>query len=78
MDMQAIFNILVTFVGALSGWIFKSMQDNIKTSYDKIQAMEVTMAGKYVTTDYLDKQIHAVFDTLRRIEDKLDKKEDKT
>jgi len=77
MDMQSAFNIAIGLAGVLGGWLLRTMQDNIKANGDKIQKLEVMIAGKYPTLEYLDKHMNAVFDLLRRIEDKIDRKADK-
>lgn len=87
MDSQTIINLAFTGAGALAMFIFNgfrtSLQDiknrDIKELretdidlLDKVQRIEVLVAGKYVTNDQLDKKMDAIFSTLRRIEDKQD------
>ncbi len=84
MDWQTAFNVLMILCGALGGYVLKSFGDTMKSLQGadrdltvKVQAIEVLVAGQYVTRDGLDKTISAVFDYLRRIEEKIDKKADK-
>lgn len=80
MDTQTAFNIVLSLVAFLGGWVLNSVRDSIarlqKTDgelADKVQHIEVLVAGKYVTRD----DLQALFSKLDRIETKLDKKVDK-
>lgn len=84
MDSQTAFNIAVALVGALGGWIL----NNLKTSMDalhaadqqlseKVQSIEILVAGTYVKRDDVDKLSNALFAKLDRIEAKIDSKADK-
>jgi len=84
MDMQVLFNILVGLAGFLGGYILFSIKDNLKDLReddqklaDKLQSIEVLVAGQYVTKDDIQKMGTDIFNVLRRIEEKLDKKVDK-
>lgn len=84
MDSQTAFNIAVALAGALGGWVL----NNIKSSMDalhiadqqlseKVQSIEILVAGTYVKRDDVDKLSTALFAKLDRIESKLDSKADK-
>lgn len=84
MDSQTAFNIAVALIGALGGWIL----NNLKTSMDalhiadqqlseKVQSIEILVAGTYVKRDDVDKLANALFAKLDRIETKIDGKADK-
>lgn len=82
--MQNIFNIVVLFATATGGWVLKGLHDAIShlqiadTSLtEKVQSIEVLVAGNYVRRDDLDRSIAAIFTKLDRIETKLDTKVDK-
>lgn len=84
MDIQIAFNIAVALVAFLGGWVLNSLKDSInhlkKTDgqlADKVQHIEVLVAGAYVKKDDIDKLSNAIFAKLDRIEDKLDGKVDK-
>jgi len=84
MDIQTTFNVAIAIAGFLGGWVLNSIKDSIRElsktdalMVDKIQAIEVMVAGKYVTYEMLDKRLGAMFTKLDRIEEKLDKKVDK-
>jgi len=77
MDIQIAFNVAISLIGFLGGYIIKTMQTSIDNCSAKLQNMEVTLAGKYVTTEILERQLNAIEAMLRRIEDKIDQKADK-
>jgi hypothetical protein len=83
-DYQLAFNILLSLVAFLGGWVLNSVRDSVKALHDsdteltnKVQAIEVLVAGQYVKRDDLDKSMAAIFTKLDRIETKLDGKADK-
>lgn len=84
MDLQVAFNVAVALIGVLGGWILKALADELKMlraadllHNDKIQRMEVLVAGDYVRREDLDRFSSAVFAKLDKIEIKLDTKQDK-
>lgn len=84
METQAIFNLAITALGTLSGWLMrimwaemKTLQTNDKNITEKINGIEVLVAGQYVKKDEMDRTMEALFRKLDRIEDKIDKKADK-
>ncbi len=83
-DYQLAFNVLLSLVAFLGGWVLNSVRDSVKSLHDsdevlsnKVQAIEVLVAGQYVKRDDLEKSITAIFHKLDRIEQKLDGKADK-
>ena len=84
MDYQVLFNIVLGLVSFMGGYILYGIRDGIKALQEddralgeKIQNIEILVAGKYVTRDDLQKMGQDIFNVLRRIEDKLDNKADK-
>ncbi len=84
MDYQAGFNILVLIIGGLMGWALSNLRDSFnnlstadKALMEKVQAVEVLVAGTYVKRDELERVYTALFLKLDRIEEKLDGKVDK-
>lgn len=84
MDSQSIINWAFAAVGALLSFILKviwdavkDLQSSDKELVDKVQHMEVLVAGQYVKRDDMDKLGDAIFAKLDRIESKLDGKVDK-
>lgn len=84
MDTQAAFNIVLSLVAFLGGWVLNSLRDSIKSLQrtdgelaDKVQHIEVLVAGSYVKRDDLKELSTALFNKLDKIELKLDGKADK-
>ncbi len=84
MDLQVAFNVAIALLGGLGGWILKSIGDSIKDLRkkdellgDEVHQVHLLVAGSYVKRDELDKHMSAIFEVLRRIEEKLDGKADK-
>jgi hypothetical protein len=84
MDSQTLINAAIALVGVLGGWILKTMSDSIKALQaadtvlaDKVQHIEVLVAGSYVKRDDLSKLSDALFAKLDKIEAKIDTKADK-
>lgn len=84
MDAQTGFNIVLSLVAFLGGWVLNSLRDSIASLHksdaelaSKVQAIEVLVAGQYVTRTELEKLGQALFIKLDKIEAKLDGKADK-
>lgn len=77
-DLQIAFNIAVALIGVLGGWILKALADELKSlraadinHTDKIQRMEILVAGDYVKKSDLERFSNAVFSKLDKIEAKI-------
>lgn len=84
MDNQTAFNILLSLVAFLGGYVINSLNASIRSMQktdsdlaDKVQQIEVLVAGQYVKRDDMDKLASALFAKLDKIEFKLDNKADK-
>lgn len=83
-DFQTLFNVAIGLSGFLGGWILnvmwsaiKDMQKSDKELADKLNHIEVLVAGQYVPRlEYAGFQ-NEIRAGLKRIEDKLDAKADK-
>lgn len=83
-EVQTLLNILLTAGGAICGWIINNLWkrvDNLTIEdsklADKVNAIEVLVAGNYVKKDELERYMNAMFNKLDKIYDKLDGKVDK-
>lgn len=83
-DPQTVINFLFGAVGGLGGWILNNLRQSISSLQsqdtvlaDKVQRIEVLVAGNYVKRAELDTLSSAIFAKLDRIEQKIDKKADK-
>jgi len=84
METQYLINVLFGVIAFLGGWVVRNLQESMTSLRladaeltNKVQAMEVLVAGKYVTWDGLKDVLSPMTETLRRIEQKLDHKMDK-
>lgn len=84
MDAQTAFNLAVGLVAFLGGRVLNSLRDSIRALQksdaelaDKVQHIEVLVAGSYVKRDDLKELSTALFNKLDKIELKLDGKADK-
>lgn len=83
-DTQMIINILLSLVAFFGGWWMKTMWESLNELRsadarltEKVQAIEVLVAGNYVTKSDLNVLTEALFKKLDRIESKVDNKADK-
>ena len=81
---QFVFNILLTLTATLGGWVLRSIHEAVKDLQkndehlaDKIQSIELLVAGNYVQKADMQRAMDALFNKLDRIENKLDRKVDK-
>ena len=84
MDPQTIINAAIALVGFLGGWILKVVWEGVKDLQvvdrlltEKVNTIEILIAGTYISKQDFDKIAAAIFAKLDKIEDKLDKKVDK-
>lgn len=88
MEPQTLINGLFTLAGLLGGWMLNRLwtsvdhlQSQDQSLADKVQRIEVLVAGTYVKRGDLDKALDslgtAIFTRLDRIESKLERKVDR-
>ena len=85
MDIQMILNTLFGVIAVLFGWLARIMWESIKDlqksgsdTAEKVQKIEVLVAGDYVKRADMNKHIDAIFVKLDKISDKIDGKVDKS
>lgn len=83
-DFQTLFNIALAIISGLFGMVIQGLRDSMRSLQkadgelaDKVQAIEVLVAGTYVKRDDMDKLGSALFAKLDKIESKIDQKADK-
>ena len=83
-DFQTLFNVALGVISFLLGVIVQGLRESMnllkKTDAelaDKVQRIEVLVAGTYVKRDDMDKLTTALFAKLDKIESKIDQKVDK-
>ena len=84
MTDQVLINIGLGLIAFLGGWLFRIVwqrQDEQNAKHDqlaeKVTNLRVDISGDYVTRSELATSINAFNNTLTRIENKLDGKQDK-
>jgi len=84
MDAQTLINILFGLTAFFGGMWVRGIADSMKELKradaelaDKVQGIEILVAGKYVQREELKAMSDALFRKLDRIELKLDSKQDK-
>lgn len=84
MEYQLFFDVAVTLIGAMGGWILKAIWEAIKDLQrkddalkDELHQVHNLVAGEYVKRCDLDNHMNSIFEVLRRIEDRLNDKVDK-
>jgi len=81
---QTLFNYALALCGALGGWVLKVIWDAVKdlqaadkVLVEKVNTIEILIAGNYMSKTDFDKIAAAIFAKLDKIDDKLDRKADK-
>jgi hypothetical protein len=85
MDLGMAFNLAISVLGVVMGWFVKSLFDRIQGLEDDQKAqlkalgqILVDLPTNYARRDDLVGGMDKIFDALRRIEDKVDRKADRT
>jgi hypothetical protein len=78
MDWQTAFDVAMALAGFMGGWILTSIKDSMEALrlreealMNKVQHIEVLVAGSYVRREDLEKIAKSLFDKLDTIEEKL-------
>ena len=81
---QSLINALIAVVGSAFGWILKVIWDAVKELQaaddqliEKVNRIEVLVAGEYVKREDFRADMDRLFDKLDAIDKKLDSKADK-
>lgn len=81
METQSLINAGLGLIAFMGGWIMRNLQESLiqlreadNRLVDKIQAIELLVAGAYVKRDDFDKMTQALFAKLDKIDAKLDAK----
>lgn len=76
-EWQALFNLMGGLISGGLLWMLKTVWSRIHRQSERLSALEVLVAGKYVTREDFQRTTGEMFALLHRIEDKLDRKADK-
>lgn len=84
MDTSHVFDVLLGFVNLLAGFVLHSLWQAVKDLQradsnlaDKVNSIEVLVAGQYVKREYFESKMEALFAKLEHMENKFDDKLDK-
>lgn len=72
-----LFNVAVAGLLGIIGYIMRSWREELKVTQSKIYDLELSVSKEYLPRSEHDKFAARLFDTLARIEDKIDNKMDK-
>ena len=77
-EYQVLFDVAIAVIGVLGGWTLntvwaavKDLQEADKELAEKVGAIEVLVAGRYVTRDEFNSTLNQVFERLDRIRDMI-------
>jgi len=83
-EYQVLFDVAIGVIGVLGGWVLstvwgavKDLQEADKELADKVAAIEVLVAGRYITREEFNATFNQVFERLDRIRDMLSQKADR-
>lgn len=84
MDWPAFFNLAVSVAGVVISWLVKALFDRMKSMEqadnrmaEQLARLREELPERFVRRDDYRESLDAIFNTLRRIEDKVDRKADK-
>lgn len=84
MELQMAFNVALGLVALLGGWVLNSIKESVNALHkadelltNKVQDIEVLVAGTYVKRDDLQEMSKAIFARFDKLDEKLDSKVDK-
>ena len=75
--VSKVFDFLFYAITSIGMWVMKSYADRIKSLESTVLALNLSLPDKYVKKDDMKDLEDRVLTVLNRIEDKLDKKQDK-
>lgn len=83
-EYQVLFDVAIGVIGVLGGWTLntvwaavKDLQEADKELADKVAAIEVLVAGRYITREEFNATFNQVFERLDRIRDMIAMKADR-
>lgn len=84
MDNTQLFEVVIGAINLLLGWLIRILWESNRdlkqadmALADKVQKIEILVAGDYITRHEVDTKYDALFAKLDRIEDKLSRKADR-
>lgn len=77
LDFQSVLNLLLGSLSAILGWFARELWSAVQSLKDDVYKLREEIAKDYMPKEDFKQFKAELFSMLRRIEDKLEKKEDK-
>jgi len=77
MEAQDLINLLIAFCGFCGGYILNSIKRSVDDLSNKVQHVELLVAGKYVPRQDFEKFCDKLYTKLEAIDSKLEQKVDR-
>lgn len=77
MEMQDVFNAVISVMGAIVGWVLKTIWDTLRDMKQEIRDLTVEVHQDFARRDDFKEAVKEIKDMLYKIFDKLDEKADK-
>lgn len=77
MEMQDVFNAVISLMGAIVGWVLKTIWDTLRDMKQEIRDLTVEVHQDFARRDDFKEAVKEIKDMLYKIFDKLDEKADK-
>lgn len=78
MDLQTLFNVMITVLLAIVGWFARTVWDSLKEYKDRLHEVELHLPNNYVKQVDINARFDKLENMLERVFIKLDQKQDKT
>ena len=77
MDLQTLFNIMITILLGIVGWFARTVWDSLKEYQDRLHEVELHLPNHYVKQVDINARFDKLENMLERVFMKLDQKQDK-
>ena len=78
MDLQTLFNIMITVLLAIVGWFAQTVWNSLKEYKDRLHEVELHLPNHYVKQVDINARFDKLENMLERVFVKLDSKQDKS
>ncbi|CAB4140579.1 hypothetical protein UFOVP405_56 [uncultured Caudovirales phage] len=78
MDLQTLFNVMISVLLAIVGWFARTVWDSLKEYKDRLHEVELHLPNHYVKQVDINARFDKLENMLERVFIKLDQKQDKT
>jgi hypothetical protein len=78
MDLQTLFNIMISILLGIVGWFAQTVWNSLKETKDRLHDVELQLPNHYVKQVDINARFDKLENMLERVFIKLDQKQDKT